>query len=593
MGLTEVVSLVLAAFLISQTGPDGQKSPDPTQAAAEQPVDPTVQQIRRWLPRAVRKGSYPHLVKRVYEARGGGPLFFDGLTPTPLAHALLAMVENLEQHGLDRAPYRLGFKADTPHTHDKRAMKRQKKAKNKPVVLTTAKNAKQAASVDARLTGALVRYILEFGYIRRAHPSAPTRSVARIRNRQGTEIVAQVGRALENLEPELGRIWPKTPLYARLMKGLAYYRSLAGKKQPKVSYKAWKRATKKARASGKVVEQLQKRLAFEGFYSGEVNGELDAATEAAVADFNAAHGLADDSGVTWSTIRAMNQRVHSKVDRIRVSLQRLRESEPLRLGQQTYARINIPAFQMDVFIEGQLDRSHRVIVGNNRLDFNRFEWKQGYLNRTPMLETHVKKVILNPAWIPPPRILDEEFDGADRVIVPPGKKNPLGYVKFMLDRTNAVFMHDTNKRKLFGKHKRAFSHGCIRVHEALDLAQYVLEKFADVDKAKYDELFATGQQTPIPLTKELRVFVEYVTVVADDKDRLVFLKDVYHYDRDWLAGKTPSPTARYGANRLRPKGVPQISHADYQQLKGDKAPTEWPPAGTEEPAPTLPESTPL
>ena len=544
-------------------------------------------ELAKHLKRYASRSAYPHLLPRLYKEVGGTPLFHEGLTLNARARQLIAAVAQLEAHGADRGPYRLGFAADDPQVNKKslrRLRKRHRKGAKKavrPFDTGAAKNAKAAARRDVVLTAALVRYLLEFRYLRRSHPTRPTKNVRAFTARHKAKIVAAALPLLADLPARLRALWPKDPDYARLQAELARYRAivLAAGKQPLMSWPKWKRASRKGAPSGTIVETLQKRLAYEGYYRGPVNGTFDEPTRQALSAFRQSYGLSAGDGVGWTVLTAMNTRLPRRVHQLRLALMRYRESSLQRKGLDTFVRINIPSYTLRLIQKGRLARVHRVIVGNNKLDFNRYDWKQGFLNRTPLLETRVKKVNLNPVWIPPPRILDEDFDGKDRVVVPPGKKNPLGWVKFVLERTNAVFMHDTNRRKLFKKRKRAFSHGCIRIAEALDLAKHVVTTHSKVDEAKYEELRATKKEAPVVLTEELPVYVEYFTVELDSKGRAVFHPDVYGYDKAWLAGKVPTATRRYGSSSLRPKRVPLIGHDDYLRLKkaGGKAPTEWPP----------------
>lgn len=580
MALFEISTALIVALVATVT--------DPVAQAAE--PDPTTTAIQRWLPREARRAAFPRIVRALYEERGGGPLFHDGLVPNRAAHTLLRMVGELDAHGMDRGPYRLGYEPDDPQVHKRGLRKRQKRARKhlKPFALEPASSPKSVARKDARLASALVRYIVEMRYWKSAHPLTPSRGLGRLRYRHKDPIVATAARALENMEGELQALWPQTPKYGHMRDALARYRGLAQRRpqMPRMSWSKWKRASRKGEPSGAVVETLQARLAFEGHLRGPATGELDEATLAAVARYRAGHGMDEDGGVGWTLIRSMNTSMTRRVDALRVSLQRMRESTALRRGETTWARINIPAFTLTLYEDGQVSRTHRVIVGNTKLDFNRFDWKQGYLNRTPLLETRVTRVILNPAWIPPPRILDEEFEGEEKVVVKPGKDNPLGYVKFRLERTNAVFMHDTNKRRLFRKQKRAFSHGCIRIHDAMELAKHVAGQYAGITESDYQERLDRGKQDPIPLVKDLPVYVEYSTVDIDDRGEPVFYKDVYRYDRDYLKGDMPRNAVRFGSNKLRPKSVPAIPHDDYVRMKGEgqKAPMMWPPEAATEPS---------
>ena len=67
-----------------------------------------------------------------------------------------------------------------------------------------------------------------------------------------------------------------------------------------------------------------------------------------------------------------------------------------------------------------------------------------------------------------------ERNGVTYVRQPPGDDNALGRIKFMFPNQHSVYLHDTNARALFGKDKRAFSHGCVRVDQPFKLAEVVL-----------------------------------------------------------------------------------------------------------------------
>jgi murein L,D-transpeptidase YcbB/YkuD len=57
-----------------------------------------------------------------------------------------------------------------------------------------------------------------------------------------------------------------------------------------------------------------------------------------------------------------------------------------------------------------------------------------------------------------------------------GDDNALGVIKFNFPNKYSVYLHDTNQRYLFGKEKRALSHGCVRVEAWQELATYILER---------------------------------------------------------------------------------------------------------------------
>jgi murein L,D-transpeptidase YcbB/YkuD len=57
----------------------------------------------------------------------------------------------------------------------------------------------------------------------------------------------------------------------------------------------------------------------------------------------------------------------------------------------------------------------------------------------------------------------------------PGRSNALGEVKILFPNRHHIYMHDTPSKSLFNKDTRAFSHGCIRLHDPKGMAAAVLE----------------------------------------------------------------------------------------------------------------------
>ena len=57
----------------------------------------------------------------------------------------------------------------------------------------------------------------------------------------------------------------------------------------------------------------------------------------------------------------------------------------------------------------------------------------------------------------------------------PGPYNAMGQVKFMFPNRHAIYLHDTPSRELLSRNQRAFSAGCIRVKDPLELARVLLD----------------------------------------------------------------------------------------------------------------------
>ena len=74
----------------------------------------------------------------------------------------------------------------------------------------------------------------------------------------------------------------------------------------------------------------------------------------------------------------------------------------------------------------------------------------------------------------------------------PGADNPLGQVKFMFPNAHSVYLHDTPSKALFEQSERAFSSGCIRIENPLELATLLLEGQKGWDRAAIDRAVETG-----------------------------------------------------------------------------------------------------
>ncbi len=545
---------------------------------ANPPVDPKL--IASIAAAAASSKYHNSLLKAVYRALNGGPVFVDGTLPNDKARALVALIRDLPSHGVDPKPY--GLDGERPV--------------NLEADLT---NVTAAAAFDVRLMAATVRYVLEFRWVRTAHPFRLTRDEKEFVTEHKKGIVRDVVTALAVIPDNMKTLWPEHTAYAALRTELARYKALAattGEREnlPFIGVDPG--------ATGDAVKRLQKRLAFEGYYDGPQHGEADEQTVGAIKVYQKSHQLDVDGRVGKGTIRSLNVPMSERVRQLALSLQRWRESRSSRDRVKTYARINLPAFTFELYQDGKEVLRNRVIVGTNRLDANRAKWIQGHLNRTPLMQTRVVQLILNPTWLVPKRIRLQEIDpatesnpslyeekgykeitlsnGDKRLVQESGRKNALGRVKFILEKTDAIFMHDTDKPWLFRKTIRDFSHGCMRLDNALDLAKRLSNLNEGTSEERFDRLLGSGRPQPVTLKRPLDLYVEYNTVDIVD-GRPVFLVDVYKYDRYYHKGYLPPrKSIRYGADTHRPAKVPYIPHDAYQELKaqGGPAPLSWPPA---------------
>ena len=89
--------------------------------------------------------------------------------------------------------------------------------------------------------------------------------------------------------------------------------------------------------------------------------------------------------------------------------------------------------------------------------------------------------------------------------IPPGNTGPLGPLKFVLHRSQGIYLHGTTKKELFDQNTRLESHGCVRVEHIEDLAAWVYRKprsWVDDEIAKEEEHYVRirGRKVPVYFT---------------------------------------------------------------------------------------------
>jgi hypothetical protein len=121
--------------------------------------------------------------------------------------------------------------------------------------------------------------------------------------------------------------------------------------------------------------------------------------------------------------------------------------------------VNVPSYELVAFTDGEPVLTSRVIVGAPRTP-------------TPLGDVATGVVRFRPTWRPTPRMVAEGLyeDGVRE----PGPQNPLGLAAIRFAEGGDIYLHGTNKPKLFDKPERALSSGCIRVERIEDLAALVL-----------------------------------------------------------------------------------------------------------------------
>lgn len=291
--------------------------------------------------------------------------------------------------------------------------------------------------------------------------------------------------------------------------------------------------------------------------SGGDASRFDETLAEAVRRFQRRHGLKPDAVVGQQTVDALNVAPQVRVDQLRANLERLRWTAADLQGDRL--EVDLTGYHAHLWIGGEAVWSARVIVGRPA-------------RATPALLDSLQHVVLNPKWVVPPTILREDvlprlssdpdylarqrmrvvdrsgqtvdpqaIDWSDarraraayQLVQESGADGSLGVVKFALANDYAIFLHDTNARRQFGRAQRALSSGCVRVEHPLELARLLLAADAQdqwTDAALRSAL-ASGRTRTIPVLHGLPVLLNYFTVVADDDGEVQFRADIYDRDR--------------------------------------------------------------
>jgi len=115
--------------------------------------------------------------------------------------------------------------------------------------------------------------------------------------------------------------------------------------------------------------------------------------------------------------------------------------------------------------------------------------------------------------------------------------NALGRLKINFPNPYSIYMHDTPQKQYFKRDFRAFSHGCIRLHEPLSLGKMLLERHGSLDEEQFQQVLDELKERTIALDAPVPIYVEYNVTTVDEKGRAHFLADVYRYDKAYFEGE--------------------------------------------------------
>jgi murein L,D-transpeptidase YcbB/YkuD len=350
---------------------------------------------------------------------------------------------------------------------------------------------------------------------------------------------------------------PQSPEYARLMKARL-------KLEQVVAQGGWG-----AKVPGKKLEQgdsgnsviaLRNRLVAMGYLKRSSTRTFDSAMVQAVQKFQSAHGLEPDGVAGGTTLQEINVTADKRLKSVLVAMERERWFNR-ELGKR-HVLVNLTDYTAKIVDDGKVTFRTRSVVGANQSD-----------RRSPEFSDVMEHMIINPTWNVPRSIAVKEYlpmmkrnanaaghlkllDGRGRAVSranidfsqynernfpfdlkqPPSRSNALGLVKFMFPNRYNIYLHDTPAKNLFARETRAYSHGCIRLHQPFDFAYALLKPQSSDPKGEFHRHLKTGRETQVDLVTQVPVHIIYRTALTTAKGELEFRRDIYGRDgRIWAA----------------------------------------------------------
>lgn len=463
-------------------------------------------------------------LRPIYEARGQAPLWSGEDDRDARLGVLVATVSDASTHGLDPTWYHVAAITQRRSSSDPRVQ----------------------AELDLLASDALIQYASDV----RVGRQAPTRRSDEVdvapRSMDASALVAGAV-AAPDLKAYLAGLVPQGDDYRRLCELLARHRKLlTDGGLPTIP-------TGTGPATLAVVQRF---LVLTGDLPPEVGGATPSveSLKPGVAAFQRRHGLAADGALGTATRAAMNVPVATRIEQIVANLERARWL-PDDLGARHVA-VNIPDFTLQVVDTGHPVLEMPVVVGKT-------DWT------TPIVSSQITQLSFNPTWTVPPNIarrdmlhrvrrdssyltgigLDVYARGAGHRVdpttvdwsttslgsfmlrQPAGPRNPLGRVKFEFPNVNGVYLHDSPSRRYFSAPVRAFSHGCVRVGRALDLAWELLRDTPEWPPSRRQSLLRDWKTRYVRLAAPVPVHILYRTAWVDQSGTAHFRTDIYGRDR--------------------------------------------------------------
>jgi murein L,D-transpeptidase YcbB/YkuD len=304
--------------------------------------------------------------------------------------------------------------------------------------------------------------------------------------------------------------------------------------------------------SGSEIVAIRRQLAITGdLTSSRASPVFDSDFQDALARFQIRNGLRVSGFLDSRTYAALNVSASERLQQLETNLARVRSLLKINKAPR-YVLVNVPAFTLQAIDRGKLTLTSNVVVGKPT-------------RATPAVSAKIVEVNFYPTWTVPESIAqadlipklrkdpgyftDEHFSVVAksgsvnpanidwnapevvnyRFVQDPGTFNALGVVRINMPNKYSVYMHDTPLKQLFSQSARAFSSGCVRVQQVLDLVAWLLAPQGWTPE-KVQAAAENGKNLNVTLANSVPVHFVYLTAFVSENGMVQFRPDIYGRD---------------------------------------------------------------
>lgn len=307
---------------------------------------------------------------------------------------------------------------------------------------------------------------------------------------------------------------------------------------------------------GPAVALLRERLTISGDLPNYLlmSDIFDSYVEKAVRRYQMRNGLKNTGVVDSLTLKVLNISAQSRLTQLKLNLSRIEKAYSLIRNEQRYVFVNIPSTHVEAVANGAVEIKFLAIVGQ-------------ISRQTPLLDSQIYQIILNPTWTIPQSIIKEDlipliredpsyleknnifiYNSRGNRVPPnlldwnsleplgyrfkqePGKNNAMASSKINFYNKYDVYMHDTPSQSGFVQDMLFDSSGCIRVQNVRDLDVWLMNNQQGWTRKLIYDRIASGKTTLLQLQKKVPVHFSYISAWSPVDGMVNFRNDIYKKD---------------------------------------------------------------